>query len=413
MPTFANMNTFLLREAIRKQPGHVIQQVPMPQAIITEGLGARNLIGKICQKAGYKSVLLVTDKTIHSLGYHTVIIDSLKKEDISCSVFSDIASEPNIAIIEAGRTAALECKAQCIIALGGGSVMDSCKMIAAAVRLKNRPVGSLLLKFLIVPGKTLPLITIPSTAGTGAEITVGAVITNRRGTKNASVIVGLNITHVVLDSELTLNAPRSVTTSCGIDALSHGIEGYIADVKSDEDDMMKSRENIRLIFENLPHLLEYPDDEISRLSMCRAALYGGNAINKQLAGYVHAFAHSIGAKYHISHGNAIALCLLPIMKFQRNKCLERFAELAVYCGFANETDGIGFAADKFLQALTRLIVTCEFTIKGDFISPNDFNSLVNLIAKDSINYSSPVVLKNKEIKQLLKEISQTDLSHLI
>ena len=413
MPTFAHMNTFLLREAIRKQPGQVIQHVPMPQPKITEGLGERKQIGKICKALGYKSVLLVTDKTLFSLGYHTVIFESLKDEDINCTIFNDIASEPNISIIEAGRDAALTCKAQCVIALGGGSVMDSCKMIAAAVRLKKRPAGSLLLKFLIVPGKTLPLITIPSTAGTGAEITVGAVITNKKGEKSASVIIGLDITNVILDSELTLNAPRNVTASCGIDALSHGIEGYIADVMSCDDDMMKSRENIRLIFENLPHLLEYRDDEAARLSMCRAALYGGNAINKQLAGYVHAFAHSIGAKYHISHGNAIALCLLPIMKFQRNRCLERFAELAVYCHFADETDGIGLAADKFLQALTKLIADCGFTIKGDFISPDDFNGLVNLIAKDSINYSAPVVLKNKEIKQLLKEISQTDLSHLI
>lgn len=99
----------------------------------------------------------------------------------------------------------------------------------------------LLQKFLVVPEKSLPIIAVPSTAGTGAEVTVGAVITNSRGGKFASVIVGLNVHTVLLDSELTVRAPWTITASCGIDALSHGLEGDIADVRSSQDDMGKSR----------------------------------------------------------------------------------------------------------------------------------------------------------------------------
>ena len=145
---------------------------------MTEGQGARRQIGEICRKAGLKQVLLVTDRTLSGLGFEQAITESLEAAHVGYSVFSDIHSEPNIAIIEAGRKQALETQSDAIVALGGGSVMDSCKMIAAGVRMPHVPVKALLLKFLPVPGKTLPLIMVPSTAGTGAEVTVAAVVKN-------------------------------------------------------------------------------------------------------------------------------------------------------------------------------------------------------------------------------------------
>ena len=108
--------------------------------------------------------------------------------------------------------------------------MDSCKMIAASVKMPHLPVKTLLLKFLPVPKGTLPLVMVPSTAGTGAEVTVGAVVSNDKGTKGSTVLIGLQVTHVVLDSELTIHAPQSVTAACCIDALSHCVEGAISDV---------------------------------------------------------------------------------------------------------------------------------------------------------------------------------------
>ena len=166
------MDTYRFRKSIRKLPGKVIHTIPLPEPEVTEGHQSRGQIGEICLRHGFKQVLLVTDQTLSRLGYEKAIIDSLKASGVGCAVFSDINSEPTVAIIEAGKKKALECKAECIIALGGGSVMDSCKMIAASVKMSHLSVKALLLKFLAVPGKTLPLITVPSTAGTGAEITV-------------------------------------------------------------------------------------------------------------------------------------------------------------------------------------------------------------------------------------------------
>ena len=389
------MDTYHFRKQIHRLPGKVIHTIPLPEPEVVEGMGARKKIGEICLKAGYKRVLLVTDRKLSSLGYEQAIVKSLEASKIGYSIFNDIHSEPTIQIIEAGRKQALEVQADAIIALGGGSVMDSCKMIAAGVRMPRVPVKALLLKFLPVPGKTLPLIMVPSTAGTGAELTVGAVVTNDSGAKGSTVLVGLNVTNVIHDSELTIHAPQAVTAACGIDALSHCIEGVVADVDQDKEDMQMSKQGVKLILENLPIVLKEPENNTARLNMCRAAMYGGNAINTQLAGYVHAFAHSIGAKYHLSHGQAISLMLMPVLEYQQEACMDKYAELAEFCGVPD-----------FLQAVRDLLKTCGLDNIKSPVRACDYEELIPMIAADSINYSAPVTLNNEDIKAVLNQVAE-------
>ena len=368
---------------------------------MTAGQGARREIGAMCKKAGYKQVLVVTDETLHRLGYDEAILESLNKAGVNASLFCDIHSEPTIAIIEAGRQQALETKAEAIIALGGGSVMDSCKMIAAGCKMPHVPVKALLLKFLPVPGETIPLIMVPSTAGTGAELTVGAVVTNEHGAKGSTVLIGLKVTHVVHDSELTEHAPKHVIAACGIDALSHCLEGAVSDTEVDEEDMRMSMEGVKLILENLPLLTSEGVKELTseraeqaRLNMAKAAMYGGNAINTQLAGYVHAFAHSIGAMYHLSHGQAISLMLMPVLEFQKEACKAHYEALAKYCNVPD-----------FLQAIRELMATCGMDQIVSPVRACDHEQLIPMIAADSINYSAPVTLSNADIKAILDQIT--------
>jgi aldehyde dehydrogenase (NAD+) len=409
------MDTYRFRKQIHRLPGKVIHAIPLPEPEVTAGQGARREIGAMCKKAGYKQVLVVTDETLHGLGYDEAILESLKEAGVSASLFCDIHSEPTIAIIEAGRQQALETKAEAIIALGGGSVMDSCKMIAAGCRMPHVPVKALLLKFLPVPGETLPLIMVPSTAGTGAELTVGAVVTNDHGAKGSTVLIGLKVTHVVHDSELTEHAPRHVIAACGIDALSHCIEGAISDTEVDEEDMKMSMEGIKLILENLPLLTSEGVKELTserleeaRLNMAKAAMYGGNAINTQLAGYVHAFAHSIGAMYHLSHGQAISLMLMPVLEYQKDTCMLHYAELARYCGLVEKPLMVNDAqaAELFLQAIRDLIAACGMDQIESPVRACDHEQLIPMIAADSINYSAPVTLSNEDIKAVLDSITR-------
>jgi alcohol dehydrogenase class IV len=402
------METYRIRKNIHRLPGKVIHAVPLPQPQVVEGHGARKMIGKICKRCGYKHVLVVTDQTLSKLGYEQAVTQALEEAQIAHAVFNDINSEPNIDLIEAGRKKALECEAECVIALGGGSVMDTTKMIVAGVKLPNRSVKSLLIKFLPVPGKTLPMISVPSTAGTGAEVTVGAVVLSEQGVKSSTVLIGLDVTHVILDSELTLHAPQTVTAACGMDALSHLVEGVVSDVKVDEANMYLSKEGVRLIFENLPVVIREPENIEARLRMCRAAYFGGHAINTQLAGYVHAFAHSIGAKYHIPHGQAISLMLMPVLEFQKEACAEKYAMLARYCGFADYDTDDGKAAEVFLEAVARLMSQCGMDKLARPVKKEDYEELTRMVVQDSINYSAPVTMSNEDIELILKTVTSDE-----
>lgn len=385
---------FHLRSLIRRLPAAVIKMVPLPDPVMISGFGVRDQMGSICQKFGFQRVLLITDQTVFSLSLHEKMTESLENAGISYTVFSEISSEPNLSILEKGRKALADASADAIIALGGGAVMDSSKMIAAGGRLNNKKTEALLQKFLFVRKKTLPLLTVPTTAGTGAEITVGAVVTNPKGQKSSTVIFGLDIPCVILDSELTLRAPKNITCACGIDALSHGLEGVIASAES----LQTSMECVKLVLENLPILIADPGNIGARQNMCLAANYGGIAINRQLAGYVHAFAHSIGAKYHISHGNAIAMCLIPVLNCQKESCRKKLSELAIYCGYSG--------CEELILEIEKLITLCDFPEHQGLLKKEDYKALAREIAFDSINYSAPVVFNEKLIFSVLDEINQ-------
>ena len=389
------------RKAIRKVPGAAIKVVPLPQPEVIQGFGARQQAGRICAEAGWRSVLVVTDKTVSSLGLHDKVLVSLRECGMPFTVFNEICSEPTVEIAEAGRQAAINCNADSIVALGGGSVLDTAKIIAVSAKHPHRPLGFYLQKFAIAEDRTLPMVNIPSTAGTGAESTVGAVVSNAHGVKSATVIVGLDVPHVILDSELIVNAPRSVTAWSAIDALSHGLEGLMADIASSEEDVFKSRECVRLVLENLPVVLEHPQDVEARQATLLAAYYGGNAINTQLAGYVHAFAHSIGGLYHIPHGKAIAWCLIPILLAQQDLCQRQLAELALHCRLADGRDSAEAASDKLIAALWRLLEVCGLEKGCDKLQEDDFPHLTQMIDADSINYSPPKTFSDAEIATLL------------
>ena len=230
------------------------------------------------------------------------------------------------------------------------------------------------------------------------------MIKNSHGAKSATVIVGMDVRAVILDGELLIGAPRSVTAWCAIDALSHGLEGLMADVKSTDEDVFKSRECVKLVLENLPVLLEDPGNVEARQAMLLAAHYGGNAINTQLAGYVHAFAHSIGAMYHIPHGKAIAWCLIPIIEAQENIRYDEMASLAVYCGLADENEPKEAASDKLILALKRLLEQCGLERGCDLLKERDYERLTGMIDADSINYSPPLTFGDSEIRMLLDQI---------
>lgn len=393
------MNYYFFRKIIRRLPGKVVKLVPIPNPEIIEGYGKRSCVGKLIADKGYKSALIVTDKTLYNLGFLNAIIESLNENNIKYTIFNDICGEPTVDIIDEGRKITKD--ADCLIALGGGSVLDSSKVIAAGAKQKKKT-KRYLHKFSFV--KPIPMIPIPSTAGTGAEISVGAIVKNKKHVKKATVMVGLRIPYVILDSELTINAPEHVTMCCGIDALSHGLEGCLSATKVSDVDMIKSKECVKLVLDNLIELKDDPKNIDRRQALCLAANYGGNAINKQLAGYIHAVAHTIGAKYNISHGEAIAYSMYPVMKYNKDYCKDKIAELAKYCEIASADDDIDTSGDKFMNRLKEFLIACGFSNGVSAIKEEDYKMLIKNINADSINYSPAKTFKDKDIIKILEEI---------
>ena len=398
------MSFYIERKAIRKVPGAVIKAAPIPKPELIEGFGKRDQVGAICKQSGFKSVLVVTDRTLYGLGLHENILSSLEESGVPYTLFNEIDSEPTVQIVDSGRSAAVKCGADCIVALGGGSVLDSSKIIAVGAKYPDAPITRFLHKYAYAGSGTLPMINIPSTAGTGAECTVGAVVKNKRRTKGSTVVIGLDVRTVILDSELLVGAPKSVTAWCAVDALSHGLEGLLADVRSSDEDIRKSKECVRLVLENLPVLLDDPKNIDARQATLLAAHYGGNAINTQLAGYVHAFAHSIGAMYHIPHGKAIAWCLIPILEALENLRYDELKALSVYCGFAEESEPKETASDKLILTVKHLLEQCGLEKGCDLIMEKDYDKLTRKINADSINYSPFRTFSDNEIRIILDQI---------
>ncbi len=170
--------TYPSRKIFRLLPGVAMRPVPKPSPEIIEGHRSRNEIGRLCKKYGFRNVMIITDRVLYSLGFHETVVRSLEDNGIRYGIFNEIASEPNDGIIDAALKEVRESGAQCIIAIGGGSVIDTSKMVASGARFRRRRASSLRCKFLFVPGGTLPLISVPSTAGTGTEITTFAMVTN-------------------------------------------------------------------------------------------------------------------------------------------------------------------------------------------------------------------------------------------
>ena len=174
------MPHYLERKTIRNVPGTVIKAAPLPKPELIEGFGTRERAGELCARLGYRHALVVTDQTLHGLGAQEMLTASLEAQGVACTLFCDIDSEPTVQIVEAGRQKAVECGADCIIALGGGSVLDSSKIIAIGAKHPSTPISHFLLKFAVSKNGTLPMINIPSTAGTVAEEVADDFLTELR-----------------------------------------------------------------------------------------------------------------------------------------------------------------------------------------------------------------------------------------
>ena len=258
-------------------------------------------------------VMLITDKGIRGLGLTKPLEELIRKNEISLTVYDETMPNPTSDNVEVARELYIKNECQALIAFGGGSAMDCAKAVGARV---VRP-GKKLEKMagLIKICKRLPtFVAIPTTAGTGSETTVASVIVDSK-THHKYVINDFCLIpgDALLDPQVTVGLPKHLTSTTGMDALTHAVEAYIGRSRTN-DTKAASEEAVKLIFENLERAYENGADIEARKNMLRASYLAGTAFTKSYVGYVHAVAHTLGGKYGVAHGLANAVLLPKVLR---------------------------------------------------------------------------------------------------
>jgi len=294
------------------------------RSILVERGGASNLAKRL-QERGYKSILIVTDPGVLSAGLLDKALILFKELSLPFQVFSDVQADPPVPVIEAAIAMAQSCSADCIVGFGGGSSMDVAKL--AALLAPGKEVLTDVYGVGMAKGPRLPLFLIPTTAGTGSEVTTISIVTVSESEKKGVVSPHLLPDVALLDAELTLGLPPHVTAATGIDAMVHAIEAFTTKrLKNPISDCL-AKEALRLLSGNLHKVVKSGSDVDARENMLLGACLAGMAFTNAPVAGVHALAYPIGARFHVPHGLSNSLMLGSVMRFNLEYAHAMYAEL--------------------------------------------------------------------------------------
>jgi len=292
--------------------------------IIERGAAAR--LAEHVETMGHRSILLVTDAGVLAAGLLAPVEAGFAQRGIALQVFSKVQADPPESVILEAVDAARQCAADCVIGFGGGSSLDAAKLAALLARS-----GEALADIYGIErtnGRRLPLILVPTTAGTGSEVTAVSVITTGEGQKNVVISPALLPDIALLDADLTLGLPKAVSAATGIDSMVHAIESYTSrHLKNPISDCL-AREALRLLSENLERVCDNGSDAQAREHMLVGACLAGMAFANAPVAAVHALAYPLGARFHVPHGLSNSLVLAPVMRFNLDAAAPLYAELA-------------------------------------------------------------------------------------
>lgn len=296
------------------------------------GAGACKILPEEIKRRGYSSVLLVSDKDLVKFGVVAKIIELLDEAGLPYSLFTDLKQNPTVANVKAGLAAFEECKADVIVALGGGSAIDTAKAISIIVANPDFSDVVSLEGVAETENRGIPVIALPTTAGTAAEVTINYVITDEEKGKKMVCVDPKDIPVIaIVDAELMASMPKGLTAATGMDALTHAIEGYITRGAWEMTDMLHL-EAIKLIAKYLPDAVMDGANMEAREKMALAQYVAGMGFSNVGLGLVHGMAHPLGALFDIPHGVANALLLPYVMQFNMEASIEKYAKIAIAMG---------------------------------------------------------------------------------
>lgn len=369
------------------------------------GAGSRSVLADEIKKRGLKKIFIVTDKDLIKFGVVEKVTSVLDLGKIEYSIFSNVKQNPTVAQVKEGVLDFSASGANAIVAIGGGSPIDTAKAIAI---ISNNPEFADVVSLEGVAdtkNKCVPIIALPTTAGTAAEVTINYVITDEENVKKM-VCVDPNAIPIlsIVDAELMLTLPPSVTAATGMDALTHAIEGYITKGAWEMSDMFELKA-IEMIAKHLPTAVKNPSNVEARDGMAVAQYIAGMGFSNVGLGLVHGMAHPLGAYYDIPHGVANALLLPIVMEYNTKSSISKYAEIARAMGIYVNNLSLVEAAQAAVQAVKNLAIEVGIPEKLNLLNvkEEDLERLAQSAFEDVCTPGNPRDVTVQDILELYKK----------
>ncbi len=359
----------------------------MPSRVVF-GFGAVEDVGTECSKLQVKKALIVTDTVMVEVGIVARVVEYLGEAGISHAIYERISKEPTTQFIEEGLSVYRENQCDAVVAVGGGSPIDAAKAIAAMVKntgsiVDYRGLGNL-------PGPGVPLICVPTTAGTGSEATQFTIITDPE--RDEKILIGSPhlMPHIaVVDPELTLTMPRSLAAATGIDALTHAIEAYVS-IKAQPMSDLYALDAVKLIYNNLRQAWANGNNMEAKGNTMLGALYGGIAFSNSSVALVHGMSRPVGANFHVAHGDSNAALLDIVMEFSLIGNPARYARIAEVMGETKEGMTTTEKAEASVKAVKSLIRDLNVpSLKELGVDKSRLSELSSKMAEEALASGSP------------------------
>lgn len=368
---------------------------------IISGSGALEAAESALRAFG-KKALIVTDKVMIDLGNCAKVESALKNEGVDYVIYSDITGEPTDVMIDGGVKVYKENGCDFIVALGGGSPIDSMKAIASLIE-NGGSISDYMGKVIDVP--VPPMVAIPTTAGTGSEATQFTIITDTK--KDIKMLLKgavLMPTLAIIDPQFTMTAPPKITAATGLDALCHAVEAYTSRKAQTLSDTF-AVSAVKRIFKFLPVAFKDGKNEEARVEMSVAALEAGIAFNNASVTIIHGMSRPIGALFHVAHGLSNAMLMKECLKFALPGAYDRFADLGRAIGAAKDEDSDEAAAEKFLKEIENITKVLETpTLEEYGIDREKFFSVIDKMSFDAMASGSPQNTKRDVSEEDVKQI---------
>ena len=370
------------------------------------GPGARKELPGVVARLGFKKALVVTDKGLVKFGVAKMVTDVLEEAGIAYEMYSEVKPNPTVTNVKMGVEAFAAAGADFIVAIGGGSAMDTAKGIGIVT---NNPAFADVVSLegcAPTKKKTVPIIALPTTAGTAAETTINYVIIDEEKQKKMVCVDPNDIPCCsIIDAELMYTLPKGTTAATGMDALTHAIEGYITKAAWELSDMFEI-EAIRMINKHLRTAVYDPTNPVGRHGMAVAQYVAGMAFSNVGLGVVHGMAHPMGSLFDIPHGVANALLLPTVMEFNKPVCVDKYVEIAKAMDAYKEGMTKAEAAQAACDAVRALAIEVGIPqhLSEIGIKEEDIDALADQAIADVCTPGNPRQVTRADIVELYRKV---------